>query len=147
MKTEMKALLFLLPWFALPVSARASGVDLKITAKMLTFNRQLDEGESFSCTHVVENEAAQDWRVVCGAKRYTVHLWVTAYPHASGAAKVSYEVLYWLTDWTDTSHPIGNGTTFWFHLKEKSALAGLDVRLSVDNDNAGLYLNLNPSTW
>jgi hypothetical protein len=126
----------------------ASSGNLSITPEMLKFNYIRFEGGAFlRCAHRLEDAAAQDWRVSCegeGIRReYRVHLWVTHYTR-NVEPRSSYEVLYWVTDLSEPGETHGVGTTIWFHLKDESALHSISVSQSVENDTAGLYLDLDP---
>ena len=125
---------------------------LTITPKMLRFTYQGFEGDNyFPCTHALESAEAQDWKLICknpngpGTRQFRIHLWVTAYTHTN-APKLSYEILYWVTDLSDSAHIVAVGGTTWLHLSEPSALAGIELSQSVENDTAGVYLKLNPAT-
>lgn len=124
------------------------GATLAIAPSALTFTHEpFEAGEILPCTHKLVNPESQDWEVVCKSadgkvtKRYGVHLWVTRYPHPT-PPKLSVETLYWVTDWTVPASPVSNGTTTWAHLKDDTELYGMDLRQSVDNDTAGLYLKI-----
>jgi hypothetical protein len=136
-------LLLLLLTAAQPALASLPGGNLKITPEMARFNyRPFEEGEALACEHQLKDPAAQDWEVSCGdQKKYVVHLWVTAYTHES-EPRMSYEILYWVTDMSRPDHTSSSGATTWVHLKDPSALAAIETRQSVDNDTAGLYLEL-----
>ena len=98
------------------------------------------------CTHAVLNADAQDWTVKCGdganQRSYTVHLWLTPYQHATGPNKISYELLYWITDNTDPRVAHSSGTTIWFHLRELSSLASVQANESVEDDTARLAVEI-----
>jgi hypothetical protein len=116
-----------------------------IQPSMIQFHYvQFDGSESLNCNHTLQNSASQDWLVTCGPKKYTVHLWVTAYTHQT-EPHLSYEVLYWINDITIPSQPHGASTTVWFHLKDLTLLSLLQVRLGVENETAELGLDLDPS--
>jgi hypothetical protein len=116
-----------------------------IQPSMLHFEyRSTDGNEKLACVHQIQNAAAQDWLVTCGNKKYSVHLWVSAYIHEK-APKLSYEVLYWVSDLSVQGQPHGSSTTVWFHLQDPSYLSLLQVSLGVENDSAQLHLDLDPS--
>ena len=118
------------------------GNNLKLTAENLTFTYQPHEAAGSDCRHKLVDPAAQDWEVECdGGKKYRVHLWVTAYPHTS-PPKLSYEVLYWVTDHKAAAGTGNHGATVWFHLQEPSALTGLGLYAAIENDTASLRLDI-----
>jgi hypothetical protein len=125
---------------------------LEIRPEMLHFTYQtFNGGISLACKHVLVSAASQDWSVKCSdpalklLKSYQVHLWVTRYDHAQGPRRVSFEVLYWVTDLSDPSAPKAGGDTIWFHLRNPADLDGIEVSQSLEGDTAGLYLELDPA--
>lgn len=126
---------------AAPVSL--PGGNFRITPEMLRFSyRPFEEGEALSCRHKIKDAQAQDWEVFCGErKKYVVHLWVTAYARDT-RPRLSYEILYWVTDVGRPDRSSSSGATTWVHLQDPAALDAIETRQSVDNDTAGLYLEL-----
>lgn len=117
---------------------------ITLASNKLKFRYEHFEGTpSIECRHEPLMELPYDWTVVCGDKKYTVHLALTAYPKAV-EPKLSYELLYWVTEHKSPTEVVSNGSTTWFHMREKGDLMGVDVRQSVDNDQAGLYLTVSP---
>lgn len=130
-----------------------------IDAKMLQFSYQsLDGGVIIRCTHALANRDNQDWEVKCpdpmqrADRKYIVHLWITGYTHPVPQPKdpemgpeLTYEILYWVTDWSDPAKPVNSGTTLWFHLKKFSEMMALQMNLSVEDDRARLRMELDPS--
>lgn len=126
-----------------PVPVSLPGGNLRITPEMLRFHyRPFEEGEALACRHKIKDSQAQDWDVLCGeGKKYVVHLWVTAYSR-DVRPRLSYEILYWVTDVSRPEGSSSSGATTWVHLQDPSALDAIETRQSVDNDTAGLYLEL-----
>lgn len=146
MKLERLALMMflsvLMSLYAVVSSAQLPGENLKLKPEHLRFvYRTFDGTRAVGCRHEIYNAPAQDWKVVCGPKSYLVHLWVTVYRRDT-EPKTSYEVLYWVTDLSVPQKPEYTGTTVWFHMKGEPTLHSLTVSQSVDNDVAGLYLDL-----
>lgn len=117
---------------------------------MLRFEYYTFDGEkNIPCSHQLKDADAQDWSVKCGnEKNFIVHLWITAYPHdqaANSTSKMSYEILYWVTDFSQPGHPIGSSSTLWLNLKQKSELDTMQFTQSVDQDAAGLRLSFTPA--
>jgi hypothetical protein len=128
-------------------SAWAQNGNLQVTPQMLRFQYATSDGQiTLDCKPSLENAESQDWSVICGTgqdvRKYRVHLWVTMYERPV-LPKQSYEVLYWVTD-LNGSKAIDSGTTVWFNFKEPADLYTLSVNVSLDQDTAGLYLDLNP---
>jgi hypothetical protein len=123
--------------------------NLRLNPESLTFVYQDYSGETrFRCQQRLENELSQDWIVECHneigevKKAYRVHLWVTRYERKV-QPKVSFEILYWLTDLLKMSvAKTSTGSTTWVNLKEPSDLHSLSLSQSVDLDTAGLYLDI-----
>lgn len=139
--------------FLLSASAMARtlpGTNLKIDESMLHFSHQPAESPSeLTCRHTIKNPASQDWDVICRSedgkqsRRYSVHLWVTAYPRET-PAKVSYEVLYWVDDVSE-SMIRSHGSTIWFHLKERAGIERLELGQFVDGGLSSLDLAITVS--
>jgi hypothetical protein len=132
--------------------AFAQGGNLKITPEMLQFDYATIEGDTtLDCKPTLENSETQDWLVQCGTpatsiRKYRVHLWVTLYERAV-TPKQSYEVLYWITDLSPGVSPqaSASSTTIWFNFENPSTFTELDLRLGVENDNAGLHMTITPT--
>ena len=115
-----------------------------ITAKMLQFTYTSDDGSvSQDCTPTLANADTQDWNVVCGTRKYLVHLWVTIYDRPV-LPKESYEVLYWITDLNAAPAQQGASTTVWFHFREPTDLYMLQLSLGIEGDAAELQLSIDP---
>ncbi len=113
----------------------------------MKFEYQDFEGTTrYKCSHSLENALSQDFLVDChdelGAvkRRYRVHLWVTAY-HRQISPKLSFEILYWLSDLSNNVVE-GSGTTTWVNLKDAANLHSLYLSQSVDKNSAGLNLEI-----
>ena len=127
------------------IAGTLPGGNLKITEKMLRFRYIPIEGDGqTTCTHTLLDPDSQDWAVRCGAKtEFRVHLWVTAYTHAS-APLLSYETLFWVTQTAGirAGSPSVTGTTIWTHLKDPSALSSLELSQQIENGGADLSLEI-----
>lgn len=136
----MKALLLTL---ALLFSSQLYAQDW-IKKENLSFKYKSFDGQvNKNCKHYKINEW-YDWKVLCGDNKdkvFSVHLKVTQH-RRTRTPKSLYEVLYWITDRTDSYK--GTGTTVWFHLNEETSLNKISVSQSTDNDTAGLYLDIKP---
>jgi hypothetical protein len=98
-----------------------------------------------NCTHVLADERMQDWSVTCGTKKFTVHLWLTEY-RRDAIPQLSMELLYWVSDHSRGGvSPQDTGTSLWFHFREATSFYSLAVKQGVDNDTAGLYLDIIPA--
>ena len=128
-----------------PLRSELPGNDLNFLSEQLHFSHSTYEGDSvLKCKHRLENAESRDWAVDCFdsngvlAKKFKVHLWVTAYTKAQ-IPKLSFEILYWITDVTRSHQPVGGGSTHWIHLKEPTDLS---LSQSTDQDTAALYLDV-----
>jgi hypothetical protein len=143
-----KAILLVMILFVGPRLARAQvpGANLLLAPDNLHFRYESFDGSvQAACTHALESAASQDWAVHCedskGLEReYRVHLWITEYTH-SESPKMSLEILYWVT-------PLGSqaaapsSSTIWLHFAEPSAPVGFSLAQGLENDTAGLYLDI-----
>ena len=122
------------------------GKNFHFKAEQLSFNYISYEEiqgspQQVKCTHAIENELSQDWVVTCGSKHYSVHLWLSEY-HKAQIPKASFELLYWVSDRSVARETKDTGTTLWFNFKEPSDLHSISAKQGVDNDTAGLYLDI-----
>ena len=120
--------------------------NISITPDRLKFSYQSYDGDlNIQCTHKLENELSQDWRVYCSnnnlKREYSVHLWVTRYTKKV-VPKSSFEILYWVKESFPTS--TSYSTTNWIHLIEDSKFFAAQLSVGVDQDTAGLYLEILP---
>jgi hypothetical protein len=128
-------------------ASEARAQNFRLTPENLKFEYiSFDSEIRYHCQHKLENAASQDWLVECRddfgslQKQYRVHLWVTGY-HRAVAPKLSYEILYWLSDLMQQP-ATGHGSTTWLNLKEGGELHSISVNQSVDGNVAGLYLDI-----
>ena len=144
------AILMGLLGISLAPAAALAKQHLMLNASDLKFTYQTEDETApqaeVPCSHAILNADAQDWTVKCGEGNhqtsYTVHLWLTPYQHATGPNKISYELLYWITDNTDPKLVHSSGTTIWFHLKELSSLSSVQASESVEDDTARLAVEI-----
>ena len=106
----------------------------------------VDGSERWNCSHEVANADSQDWDVKCqdGSghyRKYSVHLWLSRYNRVRENL-TSYELLYWVTDWSDAQNPKSQSVTIWHHIKNVADLAGIDASIGVDGDLAALQLKM-----
>ena len=113
-----------------------------IGSQMLRFRYLPVEGdEPSSCEHVLVNPESQDWAVRCGKNEFRVHLWVTPYEHPT-SPRMSYEILYWVTQLNRDGTRAMTGSTVWFHLEELSKLGKLELMQQIENGSSELELTL-----
>lgn len=122
--------------------------NFRISKDQIRFFYQSFDGQTtYACEHQIENELGQDWSVICRdeagkrRKEYGVHLWLKAV-RRTRQPKLSYELLYWVTDRTGPQVRKYSGTTIWFHLNETSKINRIEAGMSVENDFARLQLEL-----
>lgn len=134
--------------FQQTIASPLPGHEFEITPEKLRFRYEgFDSGLVMTCRHEIENAASQDWKVFCQdatgrhKREYGVHLWLSAYRHAT-PPELSYELLYWVTDRTQPRVRVYDSTTIWFHLDRISQVSRVQARVGVENDSAGLYLEL-----
>ncbi len=140
----MKALCLL----ALILSSPQISFAKKLLEPELRFRYKSFDGQIWlDCAHKLEDANSRDYLVTCGSsakKNYRVHLWLTQYDHTT-EPKRSYELLYWITL---TGQPLspdrGHSHTTWFHLKDPTEISSIESSLGVDDETAGLYLEMKP---
>jgi hypothetical protein len=118
-----------------------------LRANSIRFVYREFEGErNIACKHALVSEASPyDFKVSCyeGAEKfaeYVAHIALSQYALA-GPTKYSVELLYWLTG---SRLPSEVGSTTWFHFAEKGDLRGISTSQTVENGQAGLYLEIGP---
>lgn len=121
------------------------GNNIHLEAKNLKFSYQSYDASSIvKCTHEIENELSQDWKILCQdstfKREYSVHLWVTRYTKKV-APRTSIETLYWVTE-RYPEQGKGYSSTNWVHLAEETPFYGANLSVGVDNETAGLYLEI-----
>lgn len=127
-------------WSSAPARAQAA------ETMEFTYQDNLEPWPTYACRHEKASVGVYEWDVTCdvgGAKHtYSVHLALTFYPKTrfGGGA---YELLYWVTDWTDKLNPKDTSVTTWTHLASTDARAAvMEASLGVENDRASLKLVL-----
>ncbi|WP_208404686.1 hypothetical protein, partial [Bacillus velezensis] len=89
-----------------------------------------------------------EWDVACQVgrtlRRFNVHFVITFYPKVKSATS-AHEIMYWVTDWQDTSKPTSHSSTIWlYHRAAEEGLQGMELSQGIDSDNATLRLNYSP---
>ena len=142
----MKSVLFVFQSFFCIVALAQfpGGRILRLKPEQLKFQYIPYEDQGItSCQHVIENELAQDWNVKCDKKIFSVHLWLTEYSF-SQAPEYGLELLYWVNDRSRGGQSVDTGTSLWMKFKNKNQIDSLTAKQGVENDTAGLYLEINP---
>lgn len=107
------------------------------------FRYEPNEGaEAIECTHK-QIKDLPDWDIECGEKKFSAHVIVRPYFHER-APKTKIEILYWVVEPgkkpRDTN--IFHSSSFMVRLKEKTDLYSVSLSQGVENDFAGLTLEL-----
>jgi len=131
--------------FAFPGVRNGASVAVKLDPEKMKFEYWSFDGSiHLRCTHKIENEFSQDWRVRCvsddqkTSRDYSVHLWLTQYLKKD-PPKMSVELLFWVTDHSVKPLDFYSSTT-WFHFATESKFMGFQTSQGVEGDIAGLYL-------
>lgn len=125
-----------------------AGEALALEAGQISFLHQenVEPWESAACQHKLSPIGLFEWDVVCVKNgrylKYGVHLVLNRYPRTRPGG-AGYELLYWVTDWTDPAHPKSTSTTLFMHLatEEDHALL-MEGATGIDNDLASLRLTI-----
>lgn len=112
------------------------------------YQRLVEPWEEGSCEHAPAATFA-DWNVTCRegdrVLKYIVHLVLSFYPKTIHGVS-AYELLYWVTDFTDPSSPKSTSTTLWIHNSETgNRLSVIEASQGVEGDLAALRLTLKPT--
>jgi hypothetical protein len=106
--------------------------------------RSFDGQTTYKCDVKVENDLAKNYGIFCFDKNgilkksYSAHLMLNKY-HMKMKPFNKYELLYWITDKATRESA---STTIWFNISDQSQMHSANVSLGVDNDLAGLYLDV-----
>ncbi|MFZ4715584.1 MAG: hypothetical protein ACOYL6_17805 [Bacteriovoracaceae bacterium] len=120
-----------------------------IESEQMNFKYMNYEGDMIlHCKHFAIDEYKFDWDLTCknetGSffKKFRAHVALSKYGHPTPPLS-TYEVLYWVTDLTN-NQTYGTGTSLWFNFNNDADFHSLTISQSVDNDTAGLYLDIKP---
>ena len=106
--------------------------------------KSFDGSTSYKCDVKVEDDLAKNYCIFCFDKNnilkksYSAHLMLNKY-HMKMKPFNKYELLYWITDRKTRE---SSSTTIWFNIIDQSQMHSANVSLGVDNDLAGLYLDV-----
>lgn len=121
---------------------------LAIDPERLKFSYKSYEGDIIlECRHFAIDEYKMDFDVTCKNqngfyKLFRTHVVLSQFQRPMNPQN-TYELLYWVTD--KTTHQISsNGSSLWLNTFEKNTFHSLTIGQSVDNDTAGLYLDIKP---
>lgn len=112
---------------------------------LFAYQSNVEPWDRVDCKHERASVGVHEWDVYCkvGLKmhRYGVHLVLSYYPKTIHGGS-SYEVLYWVTDWTGVQ-PVSDSTTIWIHQKDLDARAVvIEAAQGVENDLSSLSLTV-----
>ncbi len=108
----------------------------------MRFRYQPTELAATHCTHKRIRDLP-DWQVRCGEKEFVAHVIIREYRREE-EPRVSYEILYWVTDRNGPTTRFHSGTS-WIRLKKPTSLDSLTLSQGVENDYASLELDWSPS--
>jgi hypothetical protein len=120
---------------------------VSINAATMKFKYQSYDGELiYDCDHKIANDIMKIYDVYCFdqqnrlKKKFSANVIISQYTR-SFAPKTSLEIIYRVTDST-RAMPEHGGSTHWVHMHESSPVSHLSLSQSVENDIAGLYLDI-----
>lgn len=105
--------------------------------------RSFDGQTTWPCQVKLEDDLGKNYGIFCyeGSvlkRSYSAHLVLHKY-HMKMKPYNKYELLYWITDRKTRE---SSSTTIWFNTVDQSQMHSANVSLGVDDDLAGLYLNV-----
>jgi len=113
----------------------------------MKFKYQSYDGELiYDCDHKVANDIMKIYDVYCFdqnnnlKKKFSANVIISQYTR-SFTPKTSLEIIYRVTDST-RALPEHGGSTHWVHMNESSPVSHMSLSQSVENDIAGLYLEI-----
>jgi hypothetical protein len=137
---DLFAIVVLAIFASLPAYGRELGQAVAIENSAISFVFEDQDGQmNYPCVFSLI-EAAQDFDVKCTRAdqpsvkwSFTVHARVFSHPHTT-SPKMSYELLYWITDHQVASGSQGKypGTTLWLNLDEPSQLASFEIAQDIE---------------
>lgn len=105
--------------------------------------------DSVNCEQEAIESNPYDRNVFCslnGIKHwFLVHLVLNYYPKTNEGLG-AYEMLYWVTDFTDPKQPRSDSHTLWIHNSSAENRVKLfESSVGIENDNAYLRLKIRPA--
>lgn len=135
----MKYLLILL--FSFSCFAKLKSENMKFTY------RSYDGQINYQCDHKIVNDLANIWDLYCFdesnnlKKKFSTTVRVSRYSRTRSPQN-SYELIYRITEKPSPTQRIGSGSTHWINLEKDGPLHSLTLSQSVENDTAGIYLEI-----
>jgi hypothetical protein len=136
--------------FGAAALAQPQGQPVVTSAEQMSFRYQgnLEPWPSTDCKHEKAASGLFEWNVYCLVEgrlhTYGVHL-VLSFYQRTRRGNSAYELLYWVTDRTHTPTLGYTSTSMWFYNSEDTNRAALiEVGQGVDDDDASLWLTLQP---
>lgn len=132
----MKILLLLL--FISTTTFAMNSQDMRFTYR--SYDGQLN----YSCDHKLANDLAHIWDIYCfddegnQKKKFVATVWISRYTRTRAPVN-TYELIYRISH---TANKTSGGSTHWINLKKDAPLHSLTLSQSVENDLAGLYLEV-----
>ena len=98
----------------------------------------------YPCHHQKASVGIYDWDVSClvrgNVRKYFAHMAVSLYPKTNFGVN-SYEILYWVTDKTDSKKNLNTSSTIWVHNSSpENVMRVLEVSQGIENDLSALKL-------
>lgn len=147
MASFARSMTVLIPLLA-SASAWAKAAPLALPPEAVQFRYVSSDGDfQLDCKHY-ESAAPHGFRVVCGAgtvhqREYAVHLIVRGFRRAQ-VPRVSYEILYWITDRNVPIQRAFSSGTSWIRFNDASDAHSMTLTQSVENDYASLWVDIAP---
>lgn len=137
----MKILFLLLAVFTTNIFAK------DLSASQMKFSYKSYDGETnYDCEHKISNDLAHIWDLYCFdennviKKQFTATVWISKYQRQASPQN-TYELIYRISD-QNLSSILHTGSSHWINLDQDSGLHSLTLSQSVENDLAGIYLDV-----
>lgn len=115
--------------------------------KMKFTYRSYDGQTNYVCDHKLVNDLAHIWDLYCFdennqlKKKFSATVWVSKYSR-DRSPENTYELIYRVTQRISSTQIKHTGSTNWINLEKNSPLASLTLSQSIEDDTAGLYLEI-----
>ncbi len=120
---------------------------LSINAATMKFKYQSYDGDLvYDCDHKLVHDIMKIYDIYCFddqnnlKKKFSANVMINQYTRPNHP-KTSLEINYRITD-SSRATPVHGGSTHWVHMSEASPVSHLSLSQSVENDIAGLYLDI-----
>lgn len=120
----------------------------KLKSENMKFTYRSYDGQiNYQCDHKLVNDLAHIWELYCFdennnlKKKFSTTVWISRYTRTRSPQN-TYELIYRITEKPSPTQRRDSGSTHWINLEKDAPLHSLTLSQSVENDTAGMYLEI-----